>query len=85
MAYSIYGVIYRLYFHPLSKYPGPLLARISPLPIIIALVRGRLPFFVKNAHDKYGSIVRIMPNELSFDEEPAWKVGYFHGNALALC
>ncbi|KAF2099274.1 pisatin demethylase [Rhizodiscina lignyota] len=68
-----YIVIYRLYFHPLAKYPGPLLARISPIPITISLLRGRIPFFVKDAHDKYGPVVRVSPNELCFDNEAAWK------------
>ncbi|KAH6673039.1 pisatin demethylase [Halenospora varia] len=69
-----FGVaIYRLYFHPLAKYPGPLLARISPVPVTIALLRGRIPFYVKAAHDKYGPVVRVSPNELVFDNEAAWK------------
>ncbi|KAF2489790.1 pisatin demethylase [Lophium mytilinum] len=66
-------VIYRLYFHPLAKYPGPFLARISPIPITISLLRGRIPFFMKSAHDNFGPIVRVSPNELCFDEEAAWK------------
>ncbi|ORY15280.1 cytochrome P450 [Clohesyomyces aquaticus] len=65
--------IYRLYFHPLAKYPGPLLARLSPIPITLSLLRGRIPFFVKACHDKYGPVVRVSPNELCFDDESAWK------------
>ncbi|CAO2655259.1 Nn.00g103230.m01.CDS01 [Neocucurbitaria sp. VM-36] len=72
-AYFISVAIYRLYFHPLAKYPGPFLARISPIPATWALLRGRLPFWQKACHDKYGPVVRIAPNEMSFDEEPAWK------------
>lgn len=40
---------------------------------MIPLLRGRMPFWVKAQHDKYGPIVRISPNELSFDNEAAWK------------
>ncbi|KAF2800224.1 cytochrome P450 [Melanomma pulvis-pyrius CBS 109.77] len=65
--------IYRLYFHPLAKYPGPLFARLSPIPITYSLLRGRIPFFVKACHDKYGPVVRVSPNELCFDDESAWK------------
>src|ERR1700753_3510697 len=28
---------------------------------------------MKSAHDKYGPIVRVSPNELCFDEAAAWK------------
>jgi hypothetical protein len=30
--YMVYNAIYNLYFHPLAKYPGPLICRISRLP-----------------------------------------------------
>jgi hypothetical protein len=29
IAYSIYSVIYNVYFHPLAKFPGPPVARIT--------------------------------------------------------
>jgi cytochrome P450 len=50
-----------------------LLNRISPLPLSIALLRGRLPFYVKHVHDRYGSVVRLTPTELSFNSEASWK------------
>ncbi|KAF2468932.1 pisatin demethylase [Lindgomyces ingoldianus] len=71
--YLIAVAIYRLYFHPLAKYPGPLLARLTPIPITWSLLRGRIPFFMKACHDKYGPVVRVSPNELCFDDESAWK------------
>uniref|UniRef100_A0A0B7JUQ6 Uncharacterized protein n=1 Tax=Bionectria ochroleuca TaxID=29856 RepID=A0A0B7JUQ6_BIOOC len=73
IAYLLLIAIYRLYFHPLSKYPGPFLNRISPLPLSIALLRGRLPFYVKHIHDRYGPVVRLTPTELSFNSERSWK------------
>ncbi|KAM0331365.1 hypothetical protein ACHAQA_003037 [Verticillium albo-atrum] len=66
-------VIYNLYFHPLARFPGPLLARATPLPNVLALLRGRIPFWIKAHHDTYGPVVRVSPNELSFDNEAAWK------------
>jgi hypothetical protein len=72
--YLIAVVIYRLYFHPLARFPGPILARLTPIPCVIALLRGRMPMWVKHCHDQYGPVVRVSPNELSFDEELAWKV-----------
>jgi len=85
--------VYRLYFHPLAKYPGPFFARVSPvrfadhqgtsrqkltlnpqIPCTLALLKGRIPFWIKAQHGKYGPIVRVSPNELCFDDAAAWKV-----------
>lgn len=43
------------------------------IPCVIPLLRGRIPFWIKACHDKYGPVVRVSPNELSFDNEVAWK------------
>ncbi|OAG06908.1 averantin oxidoreductase [Paraphaeosphaeria sporulosa] len=66
-------VIYRLWFHPLAKYPGPFLNRVSQIPAIYAVIVGRLPMHTKTIHDKYGPIVRLSPNELSFNTPEAWE------------
>ncbi|KAK1762847.1 averantin oxidoreductase [Phialemonium atrogriseum] len=71
--WMVWKVIYNLYIHPLARFPGPFLARVSPFPNVLALLRGRIPFWIKACHDKYGPIVRVSPNELSFDNEAAWK------------
>lgn len=71
--YCLAIVVYRIYFHPLAKYPGPFFARVSAIPVTLSLLRGRIPFFVKDCHDRYGPVVRVSPNELCFDEEAAWK------------
>ncbi|OCL10836.1 hypothetical protein AOQ84DRAFT_396608 [Glonium stellatum] len=76
----IFGIIiYRLYFHPLARYPRPLLTPISPIPITFSLIRGRIPFFMEFCHDRYGPVVRISPNELCFDEKSSWKDIYGSG------
>lgn len=67
------SIIYALYLHPLSKYPGPRLWAISRIPYAFYLQRGRLPHRVKKLHDQYGTIIRIAPDELSFVEGAAWK------------
>lgn len=50
----------------------------SPLPGIFALMRGRLPLENKKLHDKYGSVVRVSPNELAFNSVGAWEDIYGH-------
>lgn len=71
-------LIYNLYFHPLSQFPGPLLARSSRAFFIRSTWRGTLHFDVKVLHDRYGSIVRIAPDELAFIDPSAWKDIYGH-------
>jgi len=78
VVFLLWTVVYRLYFHPLAKYPGPLLARLTPFPGMILLMRGRMPMTVKTWHDKYGPVVRVSPNELSFNSAQAWDDIYGH-------
>ncbi|KAH8747235.1 cytochrome P450, partial [Diaporthe sp. PMI_573] len=58
--------IYRLYFHPLAKYPGPKLAAITGLWYCRHWVGGRWPHVVTELHHKYGDVIRVAPNELVF-------------------
>ncbi|KAF2184814.1 cytochrome P450 [Zopfia rhizophila CBS 207.26] len=76
--YVLRSVVYRLWFHPLSKYPAPFLNRVTQLPAIISVLTGRLPMYTKTLHDKYGPIVRLSPNELSFNTVQAWEDIYGH-------
>lgn len=74
VTWSIVLVIYRLYFHPLAKFPGPKLNAISSVPSILSLLRGRLPLENKQLHDRYKSqVIRVSPNELSFNSAQAWE------------
>ncbi|KAF8865497.1 cytochrome P450 [Acephala macrosclerotiorum] len=63
----------RAYFNPLAKYPGPFLWSISRLPHSYYLTVGRLPFKIAEFHERYGAIVRIAPDELTFIQEEAWQ------------
>ncbi|KAF5694739.1 cytochrome P450 monooxygenase [Fusarium denticulatum] len=66
------SIIYELYFSPLSKFPGPKLCAISRIPHLIATASGRqLPWLI-NLHNKYGGVVRIAPDALTFTDERAW-------------
>lgn len=58
--------IYRLYLHPLRNYPGPRWWAISRLPWLSSTVRGTIVHDLKTLHERYGPIVRVAPNELSY-------------------
>ncbi|KAI0835325.1 cytochrome P450 [Hypoxylon sp. FL0890] len=57
---------YCLWFHPLAKYPGPKFAAVSEIWFIWSWTTGRYPHILEEAHRKYGDVIRIAPNELSF-------------------
>lgn len=65
--------VYRLYFHPLAKFPGPPLAAISTWYEYYwdGIHRGQYIFRIKEMHEKYGPIVRITPEELHIND-PEW-------------
>ncbi|GFN19483.1 cytochrome P450 [Aspergillus tubingensis] len=69
-------LIYRLHLDPLSRIPGPLLARFVPICNIQMVLTGRLMFTFKKLHDTYGPVVRIGPSELSFATNSAFDTIY---------
>ncbi|CAG8981222.1 hypothetical protein HYALB_00013870, partial [Hymenoscyphus albidus] len=63
--------IYRLTFHPLAKYPGPFLAKISGIDNIWWAWKGKRYTNFLKCHEKYGPIYRYGPNLLSFNTSTA--------------
>lgn len=59
-------------FHPLAKYPGPLLWRATRLVNSYHHATGDLYIHIAAIHEKYGPTVRIAPDELSFTSPDAW-------------
>lgn len=66
LTYCIAVAVYRIWFHPLSKFPGPKLAACSLWYEFYydVFLEGKWMFKIKEMHDKYGPIVRINPHEL---------------------
>lgn len=59
-------VIYRLYLHPLSRFPGPRLAAATYLygAYYDVVKEAQFVFKLNALHDKYGPVVRISPGEI---------------------
>lgn len=70
--------IHRLYFHPLAKYPGPFLAKLTDLYSTYHAWKGDRHLEFWRCHEKYGPIVRFGPNSLSFNSNTALKDVYGH-------
>ena len=65
--------IYNVYFHPLSKFPGPLISTAFHFDYYYHMLQGSPHRNLKALHDKYGSVVRYRPDSLSFNSPGAWK------------
>ncbi|KAL2168974.1 hypothetical protein VTG60DRAFT_6616 [Thermothelomyces hinnuleus] len=65
-------IIYNVFFHPLRPVPGPKSWAATPFPYIVAWLTGRLPIVIHELHEKYGDVVRVAPNRLSFTHPDAW-------------
>ncbi|KAH7211342.1 cytochrome P450 monooxygenase [Fusarium oxysporum] len=63
----LWGVVYRLFFHPVAKYPGPFLNKISIIPCIWYAIKGNRHLILAELHEQYGDVVRYGPNFLSFN------------------
>ena len=65
-------VVSRIWFHPLSSYPGPWLSKFTDLPMLYAAATHRRTFHQYGLVKKYGTPVRTAPNNLVFTDIPAW-------------
>lgn len=70
--------IYNVFFHPLRKYPGHILDRMTYMKQAYHIFRGDYLHHVTKMHETYGSVVRVSPTELSFIDEQAWPDIYGH-------
>ncbi|KDN63967.1 putative cytochrome P450 [Colletotrichum sublineola] len=66
-------IVYRLFFHPLAKYPGPLVAKITDGYQLYHAWNGDRHLDFYKLHNKYGKIVRFGPNSLSFNSAASLK------------
>ncbi|KAF2003109.1 cytochrome P450 [Amniculicola lignicola CBS 123094] len=78
--YVLTHIIYNLYFHPPSNFPGPFWARSSLLWRLYRSMDGKFHKHLENCHNRYGTIIRVSPNELSFCSPESWTAIYMPRN-----
>lgn len=84
VVYLLSLAIYRIYFHPLAKYPGPWLGKITEWNTILASLGGESTRTRHAWSQQYGpGPVRIGPNELLFSDIPSVKDIY--GQTSSIC
>lgn len=68
LVYAVGVSVYRIWFHPLKKFPGPWYFAISSLPFSYQdLILGSFSATARDLHKKYGDIVRVAPDWLIVD------------------
>lgn len=73
----------RIYFHPLSSYPGPFLAKFSPFYIYLGVVQQKRTMLTHKLLQQYGSPCRIATNEIVFSD-PA-SIAEIYGRSSQPC
>ncbi|KAM5343381.1 hypothetical protein ACJ41O_011918 [Fusarium nematophilum] len=69
-------IIYNIWFHPLRAYPGPKLWAATHLIWTYHRITGQLVWKSIDLHKRYGNVVRVAPDHLSYTTETAWKTIY---------
>ena len=85
LAYMTTLGFYRLKFHPYTKYPGPLLAKLTNLYGRYRAYLGDLHLDVWRCHQRYGAIIRIHPSVGCYGHGSHFKGDYVRYAPDRLC
>lgn len=83
LVYIAMVLVYRIFFHPLAKYPGPWLGKFTDLVPYWAVFQNRRTLMQYELLSKYGSPVRVGTNELLFSDMQSW--GDIYGQSSNPC
>ncbi|KAI0671192.1 cytochrome P450 [Trametes maxima] len=73
--------VYRLFFAPLARLPGPKTCALTRLPLMYHEFSGNRRLWIHGLHERYGPVVRVAPNEVSFATREAAKEIYTSGGS----
>ncbi|OAL04258.1 cytochrome P450 monooxygenase-like protein [Phaeosphaeriaceae sp. SRC1lsM3a] len=82
VAYVVYIFVFNVFFHPLAKYPGPLVARATIYwkAYTECIANRSFCHVLAELHEQYGDVVRVGPNELHFANPKAYHEIYNNKN-----
>ena len=66
---------------PLRALPGPFISKLTSLNLKYHELRANRTLYIHSLHEKYGPVVRIAPNEVSFTSWTAVKEIYCSGGS----
>ncbi|OAP60083.1 hypothetical protein AYL99_05085 [Fonsecaea erecta] len=82
-AFVVYVVVYRLFFHPLAKYPGPFLAKLTTWYSAYHNYLNDVHIDILRCHELYGDFVRYGPDRLVVNSANGYHDIYDHGKNIA--
>ncbi|KAF9077835.1 cytochrome P450 [Rhodocollybia butyracea] len=84
LSYLFVLALYRLFFHPLHQYPGPVLAALTNwYEAYYNIVKGGgLVAEIERLHKLHGPVIRVGPNTLHFNHRQAYHDIYTYGATL---
>ncbi|KAJ1733401.1 hypothetical protein LPJ61_001577 [Coemansia biformis] len=62
----VFKIIYERWVTRLAEVPGSFLHSVTSIPMRYHMLRGRMPEYVEEQHRRYGPVVRISPQRVSF-------------------
>ncbi|OJJ42479.1 hypothetical protein ASPZODRAFT_170147 [Penicilliopsis zonata CBS 506.65] len=77
VGYLVALCVYRIWFHPLAKFPGPFLGKITNLYGGYYAWTGDLHLDMTRCHEKYGNIVRYAPDRVLFNTNTGLKADIY--------
>ncbi|RAH68434.1 cytochrome P450 [Aspergillus aculeatinus CBS 121060] len=80
--YSVALIIYRLYLHPLARFPGPKIAAATGwYEFYHEVIRGGMYIHeIQRMHREYGPIIRINPHEIVINDPDYYNTVYVASN-----
>src|SRR3979409_1031637 len=82
VTFFLYHVCWRLFFSPLARIRGPKSFALTKLWLAYEDYRGTRTRTIHRLHHEYGSVVRVGPNEVSFNSLTALRQIYGAGSAF---